>query len=276
MLRSALAALALTFAGALPASAEGVGLYIWALGEQAVPAGASITDAPLTAELAVRNSTSTARALERYSTLDLLETRDDAILVLSRTTDTIRLAPTAADSKASFVIDYDEPSVAELVDQLATRAGRTPSPEELRRFVYDHISDKSYARDSDLASRIAISAAGDCTEHATLLTAMARANGYPSRVVFGVMMVGIGDKINAFGHAWSEIHDGARWQIADATLPTEEGGADWTRYLPVMPMVNEGPGFAMGLMELNNVWPTGVRVKGLEEDGATARERSDS
>jgi hypothetical protein len=44
----------------------------------------------------------------------------------------------------------------------------------------------------------------------------------------------------ALGHAWAEIHDGGRWQIADAAalnIPAP------LRYLPLAALTDEGPGF---------------------------------
>jgi hypothetical protein len=41
--------------------------------------------------------------------------------------------------------------------------------------------------------------------------------GWPARVVLGVVLVPQESTVRAFGHAWTEIHDGRRWQRADAT-----------------------------------------------------------
>ena len=264
--RRAAAALALLAAllAATPVRAEGVGLYIYKLGEQAFPAAGLGDDTPVTAELEVRNSGQTASALLRYSTVKLLEQGGDELLVLSRPGDRIKLAPTAAHSRASFVIDFDEPPVAALAERMSASSAGRPTPLEMQQFVYDFISDKSYARNQGVASQIAQSAAGDCTEHATLLTALARAHGYPSRVVFGVLMLQTGETVNAFGHAWTEIHDGEQWLVLDATLPGQ-GEDVWMRYLPFMPMTNEGPGFLMGMVALTNVWPAKVRLADAAE-----------
>ena len=103
---------------------------------------------------------------------------------------------------------------------------------------------------------------GDCTEHAVLLTALARANGIPARVVFGMLLIETDDAVHAYGHAWTEVHAEGRWQVLDATLPAEPGPEVWTRYVPIMPLVNEGPGYMMGVIELATVWPAGVRISG--------------
>jgi transglutaminase-like putative cysteine protease len=41
-----------------------------------------------------------------------------------------------------------------------------------------------------------------------VLTALARLVGWPARVVLGVVLVPQESTVRAFGHAWTEIHDG--------------------------------------------------------------------
>jgi hypothetical protein len=146
---------------------------------------------------------------------------------------------------AAFVIDFDEPAVRGLRAELATRYGDSPSIDELRRFTGDSIPNKSMERGFDLASRVAGSGAGDCTEHAVLLTALARATGRPARVVLGVLVARIDGEPQAFGHAWAEIHEGGRWLPVDATPIVDEVEAP--AYLPLSLLDNEGPGYAIGL-----------------------------
>ena len=146
---------------------------------------------------------------------------------------------------ASFVIDFDEPVVRALQAELATRYGDSPSLEELRRFTGDSIPRKSMERGFDLASRVARSGAGDCTEHAVLLTALARAAGRPARVALGVLIARVGGKPQAFGHAWAEIHEGGRWVPVDATPIADE--LERPAYLPLALLLDEGPGYAAGL-----------------------------
>ena len=56
--------------------------------------------------------------------------------------------------------------------------------------------------------------AGDCSEHALLFVALARAAGIPAREVGGLAYPG--DEPPLFGwHAWAEIHDGSQWVSVD-------------------------------------------------------------
>jgi len=57
---------------------------------------------------------------------------------------------------------------------------------------------------------------GDCTEHAVLFVALARAAGIPARVVEGITYV---PKANGFGwHAWAELYMNGRWTAVDPTF----------------------------------------------------------
>ncbi len=127
-------------------------------------------------------------------------------------------------------------------------------------FVNKHISHKTNLRGYDIASKVAKTGSGNCTEHAFLLIALARAKGYPARVVVGILVFAVDQNAQSFGHAWSEIHDGQAWQRYDATLPDNRNPGEWLRYLPLMPLVNEVPGYTMGLIEISSVLPRNVQL----------------
>jgi hypothetical protein len=111
-------------------------------------------------------------------------------------------------------------------------------------------------RSFDIASTVARRREGDCTEHAVLLTALARLHGHAARVVLGLVLVRIeGQPPRAFGHAWVERHDGKAWRPADAALPLGElkklAGPRRVRvsYLPIRVVKREDAGFASDLIE---------------------------
>ncbi len=151
----------------------------------------------------------------------------------------------AQDSRPSFVIDYDEPSVQALRAEVVRLCGPSPTPDQLARFVSRYIERKDLLRAFDLASQVARRREGDCTEHAVLLTALARLFGFPARVVTGMAIVAAGGTVEAVGHAWVEVHLSGRWQLADAAIPAEVGA----RYLPMEVMDDEGPAFARRMIE---------------------------
>jgi len=166
--------------------------------------------------------------------------------------------PEEAHLRPSFLVDYDEPDVEKLSRQLATELGSEPSLEELTHFTWQAIPDKTLGRGWDLASRVATHGEGDCTEHAVLLAALARAAGHPARVVVGTAVVDFGNRYEAYGHAWAEIYDGRQWQRADATEINKDLPV---YYLPQHRVRNEGPGYALALMgSLQSTHPRTVEI----------------
>jgi len=147
--------------------------------------------------------------------------------------------------RPSFLIDFDEPPMRDFAARMRRKLGKTASRGELARVVDEEISTKTRARGFDMASTVARRHEGDCTEHAVLLAALARARGLPARVVMGVAIVVGSEEVAAYGHAWTEIHDGTKWHRADATRihkhMREEGKR--VRYLPVLIITDEGPGY---------------------------------
>jgi len=157
----------------------------------------------------------------------------------------------------TFVIDFNEPEFEPLRKELAARGTKAARP-QLVEYVASLI-EESDERDWDLASVVARRRRGDCSEHAVLTTALARLQGIPARVVVGVALVSDGDNHGAFGHAWSEISEDGKWQVADAAL---FGQKATVRYLPLGLIEDEGMGYAMGLMGLMQIWIDRVVVLG--------------
>ncbi|HSI83325.1 MAG: transglutaminase family protein [Candidatus Methylacidiphilales bacterium] len=113
---------------------------------------------------------------------------------------------------------------------LATRA--------IERYVRAYIINKNYSAGFHTAAETAYSRSGDCTEHAVLCAALARAAGLPARVVVGLGYLprDYSDKDSkdgkpaasgSFGfHMWAEAYVGnpgapdsdAQWQPMDAAL----------------------------------------------------------
>jgi len=84
---------------------------------------------------------------------------------------------------------------------------------KLQRWVHGHLAD---SRDLQSTSALVIlrRGGGDCSEHARLFVALARAIGLPAREVSGLLYCN--DDGPAFAwHAWAEVHDGTRWVGVD-------------------------------------------------------------
>src|SRR5262249_43107993 len=130
--------------------------------------------------------------------------------------------------RASFLLDYDEPSVQMARTQAVRTLGEHPTVAQLSLFVAQYIDKKDMQRAFAIASQVAARKEGDCTEHAVLLAAVLRAFGQASRVVQGLAIVPIEGRAAAFGHAWVEYHEAGGWKPADAALPSELA----VRYVP--------------------------------------------
>jgi transglutaminase-like putative cysteine protease len=125
---------------------------------------------------------------------------------------------------SSFLVDYTEPAIQELGSRIESRYGAHPSPGELEQFVYEFIENKDATRGFDVASIVAKSRAGDCTEHAVLLTALLRMYGYPARTVLGIF-VSLQEPAMGYGHAWAEYRGDTGWIGIDGTRVDENVAA---------------------------------------------------
>ncbi|MDG2149117.1 MAG: transglutaminase-like domain-containing protein [Planctomycetota bacterium] len=112
-------------------------------------------------------------------------------------------------------LQSDDPDIVALSEELAAGA-ETPwdVARQLESGVFQYIDKKSFGVAFASAAEVCRSRSGDCSEHAVLLAAVARAQGLPSRVAMGLVYVG-----GIFGgHAWTEVWVDGRWIALDATL----------------------------------------------------------
>lgn len=143
--------------------------------------------------------------------------------------------PGPAQRASTFMIDWKEPAVLLLLSSEQCKAG----PQSLRDLVDRHIDKKGLSRFYDAASVVAKGRAGDCTEHAVLLAAVARRCALPARVVHGLVLVRHPQGVGAYGHAWVEVHRDRRWQVLDAALPSSLDPL----YIPLAVVDEEGPAY---------------------------------
>jgi hypothetical protein len=185
----------------------------------------------------------------------------DSILAQSPESLIVRLAPYPAlpptersGLESSFVIDFDDDVVKAWI---AERDSDTrPSIEQLVTWTRSAI-EPAGDRGFDRASVILKTGRGDCTEFAVLLAALARSFGYPARVAVGIVIADSGHSLQAFGHAWTELHSGTGWQLVDAT---PIGGAIAVGYLPQGELLDEGPGYGLDLARIQAAGITRVRI----------------
>lgn len=118
-----------------------------------------------------------------------------------------------------------------LITDLAKRAtagakGDLERMQKAEAFVRDYIFGKSLSVGYASALEVATTRQGDCTEHALLLTALARASGIPARVATGIAYVPhFSGRDHVFvPHAWTEAYVDGRWQGFDAALARFDTG----------------------------------------------------
>ncbi len=88
----------------------------------------------------------------------------------------------------------------------------------INTFVYTRITNKSLAQAFSTAIEALESREGDCTEHAVLFSALAKAVGIPTRLITGLVYVDRKDE-GVFGyHEWVEVWMGDRWVSMDPTF----------------------------------------------------------
>lgn len=159
---------------------------------------------------------------------------------------------------STFVLDFEEASVQSLISNINTNVVGFDPVLNTVSYVDAWITKKNRKRGFDIASRVAVRGEGDCTEHSVLLGAIARGLGYPAKVVFGVVIIGFENGVEAFGHAWNEVYVDGRWQLADAALYGLELPAF---YVPTGTLDNEGPGFALSLVNSMSRFPKKIVLK---------------
>jgi transglutaminase-like putative cysteine protease len=113
----------------------------------------------------------------------------------------------------------DAPEIKKLARDVA---GDAKGTYEAARKLSDHVFrtlEKAYGASHDRASEVLQAGKGDCTEHAVLLVALARALGIPARGVHGLVYARYDDGKDAlYWHAWAEVKSGGEWIAMDPTF----------------------------------------------------------
>ncbi len=125
--------------------------------------------------------------------------------------------PTDEDLQPNSLIQSNHPSVLALANRFPT-AGQPPlaTALDLEKFVHASVRSKNFSQAFATAAEVAQNMEGDCTEHAVLLAALARAKGIPARVAIGLVYM---PSEQAFGyHMWNDLYIDGEWLPFDATL----------------------------------------------------------
>lgn len=125
--------------------------------------------------------------------------------------------PTDADRQPNNLVQSDDPRVVQMANEAAR--GETDPVKvalALEKHVGQSIRKVNFTQALATAADVANTREGDCTEHAVLLAAVARAKGIPARVAIGLVYV---EGLQGFGyHMWNEFYLNDRWVPMDATL----------------------------------------------------------
>jgi transglutaminase-like putative cysteine protease len=123
------------------------------------------------------------------------------------------------DIAATPQANSDAPEIQKLAHDVAgTAKGTYEAARKLSDYVYKSL-EKAYGASHDRASEVLQAGKGDCTEHAVLLVALARALGIPARGVHGLVYARYDDGQDAlYWHAWAEVRSGGEWIAMDPTF----------------------------------------------------------
>jgi transglutaminase-like putative cysteine protease len=126
-------------------------------------------------------------------------------------------APKAEDRDPNGLVQSDDARVVALAKGAVDGVtGSWPQACALEKTVYSSIRKKNFSQAFATAAEVAESLEGDCTEHAVLLAAAARAVGLPARVATGLIYIA---SRQGFGyHMWCEVYVDDGWIPFDATL----------------------------------------------------------
>lgn len=133
--------------------------------------------------------------------------------------------PSPDDRGPNSLVQSDDPAIVAMSRE-AAGAKKSPLAKALalERYVHEHIREKNFSITFASAAEVAKQMSGDCSEHAVLLAALARAAEIPARAAVGLVYA---PSENGFAyHMWNELFIDGRWVPLDATLGQGRVGAD--------------------------------------------------
>ncbi|BDG09412.1 transglutaminase-like domain-containing protein [Anaeromyxobacter paludicola] len=143
---------------------------------------------------------------------------------LPRAADPARDPPRAAGRQGELLeatpeIDWQDPALTALSKEVVGDArGTFAASTRLVHHVFGRL-EKVYGASHDRATEVLAAGKGDCTEHALLFLALARAAGVPARGVHGLVYTRYADGVPAlYWHAWAEVKAGDEWIAVDPTF----------------------------------------------------------
>jgi len=203
-------------------------------------------------------------AADRYQQIRSLDEHTAELTVTARPAADSKFdsaTPDKADLEPNELIQCDDPLVVRLARQAA---GESNDPRviaaAMEQLVNRTVSEKNFTQALASAAEVARSREGDCTEHAVLLAALARARGIPARVAIGLVYV---EGAQAFAyHMWDELLIDGQWTAFDATFP--EGGSDATHIKVADSDLRDASGYSCFLPVTQLLGQLEIEVSGFE------------
>jgi len=167
--------------------------------------------------------------------------------------------PTPQDQQPNSFVQSDDPRIAALAHEaVGQEKDRRQQALRLERFVHEYLQNKNFSTAFASALEVLQSREGDCTEHAVLLAALARALGIPARVAIGLVY----HEGKFYYHMWNELYLLDRWIAFDATLA--EGGIGGAHLLLAHSHLHGASAFSAFLPVLN-VLGQGLRIELIDQ-----------
>jgi hypothetical protein len=154
-------------------------------------------------------------------------------LEVGKSTGSDEWPPTADDRQANQMIQSDDKQVISLAAKAASSVmGDEAIADALARYVHENMKNVNFTQAFASAAEVAQHLEGDCSEHAVLLCAMARARNLPARVALGLIYQP-NSRTFAY-HMWTEVwiasSQKGHWKPLDATV---QGGVRRALYLKI-------------------------------------------
>ncbi len=141
---------------------------------------------------------------------------------------------------AAPLLETTQPAIIRLAQSLHKDSAQK-TLQAIHTWVANNLFYAGYSRQPKGALYALQQRNGDCTEYAALVTALARANGIPARVVGGYVAADDSLLKASEYHNWSEFFAAGSWHIADAQKGAFMNDSD--RYIAMTLDTQEGQRF---------------------------------
>lgn len=169
--------------------------------------------------------------------------------------------------EGNVLIQKDDPDVRAAALEAVDGVGDEPWSKavSIERRVSELITDRGYGTAFASAAEVIDTRSGDCSEHALLAAAMARAVGIPSRLATGLVHF---QDCFAY-HMWMEVKIGAEWFALDPTQGN--GSVDATHIRLGGSSLSGGRIGSLSIPVLRTAGRLGLRIVEYKEAGETHR-----